>query len=91
MYKSHEGYTRCGLGHSRTDELVAIAKHAGKENGIFGARVTGGGSGGTVCFMVNEQGREKVKEIRDKLSFKYNQDLYLFEGGSDGAKYTFLT
>lgn len=86
MYNSHKGYTDCGLGHKRTDEMVEIAK-ANLDKGIYGARITGGGSGGTVCFLVDEIGKKTVYDIKNEISEKYQQELYLFEGSSDGAKY----
>jgi galactokinase len=46
MYQSHESYSRCGLGSGRTDEIVSLAKNAA---GVYGAKITGGGNGGTVC------------------------------------------
>jgi len=87
MYASHNGYSDCGLGHTRTDEMVGIAKELGVSKGIYGARITGGGSGGTVCFLVDDMGKESIKKIKSKMTKKYQQELYLFEGSSDGAKY----
>src|SRR5262249_45566728 len=48
MYLSHESYSACGLGSDGTDLLVKLAREAGEPHGIFGAKITGGGSGGTV-------------------------------------------
>src|SRR5688572_1922502 len=48
MYESHAGYVACGLGSSGTDRLVELVRAEGSEAGLYGARVTGGGSGGTV-------------------------------------------
>ena len=49
MYQSHASYRRCGLGSDGTDLLVDLARAAGVERGIYGAKITGGGSGGTVA------------------------------------------
>src|SRR4029453_459589 len=49
MYQSHASYSACGLGSSETDLLVRLVKETGPKNGLFGARITGGGSGGTVA------------------------------------------
>ena len=51
MYISHESYSACGLGNEKTDELVDMVKTAGPASGVFGAKITGGGSGGTVCVL----------------------------------------
>ena len=77
MYRSHESYTRCGLGSSRTDEIVDLAR---KKSGIAGAKITGGGSGGTVCLLaVGEIGREAARQLHFQLETKYETKLALFE------------
>ena len=45
MYESHAGYSLCGLGVSRTDEIVEAVREAGVPEGLIGARVSGGGEG----------------------------------------------
>jgi len=63
MYQSHESYSACGLGHPQTDVLVQqVRNEAG--NGVYGARITDKGSGGTVCILYEgEQGWETVQRI----------------------------
>ena len=51
MYQSHGSYSACGLGSDGTDLLVALAREAGSAQGIYGAKITGGGSGGTVAIL----------------------------------------
>ncbi|MFM8347885.1 MAG: galactokinase, partial [Bacteroidota bacterium] len=51
MAASHLAYTDCGIGARRTDEIVAMSRK-GFDGLILGAKITGGGSGGTVCFLV---------------------------------------
>lgn len=75
MYESHESYSACGLGSDRTDEIVALAK---KASGIYGAKITGGGNGGTVCLLVDEQGKDSVYALHQFLSNKYQQSFVLF-------------
>jgi L-arabinokinase len=48
MYQSHLSYSTCGLGSDGTDELVRLAQ---EENDVYGAKITGGGSGGTVAVI----------------------------------------
>lgn len=76
MYQSHESYSLCGLGSDRTDELVAIARNA---PGVYGAKITGGGNGGTVCLLVDEEGKKSASLIHQWLCEKYKGDLMLFE------------
>lgn len=63
MYESHQSYSRIGLGHAATDELVNTLRAQGPEEGIYGARITGGGCGGTVCVLASEAGLETVRRI----------------------------
>ncbi len=65
MYASHWSYGRCGLGSPETDLLVRWAR---QEAGVLGAKITGGGSGGTVALMVY---RHQAEEVVHKLSEKY--------------------
>jgi galactokinase len=52
MFGSHRSYSRnCGLGSRETDLLVSLVRAAGPENGLYGAKITGGGSGGTVAVL----------------------------------------
>lgn len=57
MYQSHASYTACGLGHPATDALVSTVRAAGPAQGLFGAKVTGGGSGGTVVVFARADTR----------------------------------
>ena len=77
MYQAHGGYTSCGLNSDRTDEIVELAKQA---KGIYGARITGGGSGGTVCLLAyGEDGLQSARKIHRTLEEKYKQKLVFFE------------
>ena len=49
MYQSHYSYTECGLGNEATDLLVELVRQQGASAGLYGAKVTGGGAGGTVA------------------------------------------
>ncbi|MEW6747653.1 MAG: GHMP kinase [Planctomycetota bacterium] len=51
LFQAHASYTACGLGHDATDRIARLARELGPESGVYGARVTGGGAGGTVCLL----------------------------------------
>ncbi len=52
MYASHASYgERLDLGSPETDLLVALVQEHGPEKGLYGAKITGGGSGGTVAVL----------------------------------------
>jgi L-arabinokinase len=85
MYQSHQAYTSCGLGARATDLLVELCRKEGMKNGIYGAKVTGGGAGGTVAILADKKASEVIKRIFVTYSTSGMGNPYLFEGSSDGA------
>jgi L-arabinokinase len=79
MYQSHTSYTNCGLGHPATDQLVQLVKdHAGR--GVYGARVTGSGQGGTVCILcAGEQGVETARQIHQEYQRITSREVLFFD------------
>jgi galactokinase len=63
MYASHQSYSACGLGSTGTDAIVELARAAGPERGVFGAKITGGGSGGTVAIFATSEADNVVRDI----------------------------
>ena len=60
VVQSHAGYSRCGLGSDGTDRLVALvrqeqalAKRHQETPLLYGAKITGGGSGGQACAHIS--------------------------------------
>ena len=65
MYRSHASYSACGLGSEGTDRLVELARGLGPSRGIYGAKITGGGSGGTVAILGRrDAGRRRFERSR---------------------------
>ncbi|HEX4996682.1 MAG TPA: galactokinase family protein [Terriglobia bacterium] len=85
MYESHSSYSACGLGSRGTGRLVELARAAGPERGIFGARITGGGSGGTVAVLGHRDAAEVVAGIAGAYERETGGRPYVFSGSSDGA------
>jgi L-arabinokinase len=85
MYESHASYSACGLGSAGTDRLVALARDAGVARGIYGAKITGGGSGGTVAVLADAGARAHVLDIAHRYAEETGRDAYVFEGSSPGA------
>jgi len=79
MYASHASYSRCGLGMGATDALVEAVRAAGWEHGLAGARVSGGGSGGTVVVLGHQDAEPTVRELSERLG------AGLVGGSSPGA------
>jgi len=86
MMRSHESYSAVGLGNEYTDKIVEMIRDAGPAHGVFGARVSGGGNGGTVCILsYGKEGKNAVKEIYRKYKQIKKQKLFFFSGSSHGA------
>jgi L-arabinokinase len=85
MYQSHHAYTECGLGAEATDQLVGLAREEGAANGIFGAKVTGGGAGGTVAVLGLESAEPAFRRIVRRYATLRGSEPYVFEGSSAGA------
>jgi L-arabinokinase len=88
MYRSHDSYDACGLGSTGTDLLVDLARTAGEQEGIFGAKITGGGSGGTVAILARQDAVDRVHRIAEDYAEETGREPYVFEGTSDGASVT---
>lgn len=88
MYQSHASYSACGLGSDGTDLLVELVKQAGK--GLYGAKITGGGSGGTVAVLGRKGAGETVKAVAEKYAQETGRPPHIFSGSSPGsAKFGF--
>jgi L-arabinokinase len=85
MYHSHASYSACGLGSEGTDRLVALARQLGPDEGIYGAKITGGGSGGTVAILGDRGAGDRVKAIARTYAQETGHAVYVFDGSSPGA------
>lgn len=84
MIAAHHSYSRCGIGTPETDLLVELAQTEGSS--VAGAKITGGGSGGTVCVLVKKQDEERViASIRAAYTAKIGIEPRLIRGTSPGA------
>jgi len=85
MYQSHQSYTACGLGSEATDRLVELVREAGPAQGLYGAKITGGGSGGTVAVLARADAEASVSRIARRFSELTRRDVHIFSGSSAGA------
>jgi L-arabinokinase len=86
MYQSHASYSTCGLGSEGTDRLVELAREASGEAGTFGAKITGGGSGGTVVILGEKEASAAVEKIAEKYFQETSYKPYIFSGSSMGSE-----
>lgn len=85
MYQSHASYSACGLGSSGTDRLVDLVREAGPSAGLYGAKITGGGSGGVVAVLARAGSRSSVDAIAREYQRLTGVPAMVLGGSSDGA------
>jgi L-arabinokinase len=87
MFGAHESYrVNCHLSVDEVDFLVDAVRKRGAEAGLFGAKITGGGTGGTVAvFGRVEALRKHVPQIAVEYSRRVGVMPDIFEGTSPGA------
>jgi len=86
MFESHASYSACGLGSDGTDRLVALVREAGPAAGLYGAKITGGGSGGTVAVLAAAGRRPLIDEIARRYQQETGREATVFVGSSSGAR-----
>jgi galactokinase len=85
MLESHASYGACGLGSDGTDRLVELVRAAGSERGLFGAKITGGGSGGTVAVLGSEDAEPLVRAIARSYEVESGRVAEVFARSGPGA------
>lgn len=85
MYQSHESYSACGLNSEGTDLLVQLVREAGPEHGLHGAKITGGGSGGTVAVLGSQTAGPGIELICEKYARATDREPSVFAGSSAGS------
>jgi L-arabinokinase len=85
MNESHASYGACGLGSRGTDRLAELVRAEGPGAGLYGARITGGGSGGTVAVIGRKDAARAIGRVADAYERETGHRPYLFAGSSAGA------
>ncbi|HVT88243.1 MAG TPA: hypothetical protein VHD56_05280 [Tepidisphaeraceae bacterium] len=97
MCGAHESYRdNCHLSVDEVDFLVDAVRRRGAGSGLYGAKITGGGTGGTVAvFGRFDALREQIPQIATEYSRRVGAMPDLLDGTSPGAvefgarRYTF--
>jgi L-arabinokinase len=76
----------CRLGCDATDMLAEMVAAAGPAKGLYGARITGGGSGGTVAVLGRADARAAVERIARDYEAYTGRRARVFSGSSSGAE-----
>jgi L-arabinokinase len=85
MQQSHASYGACGLGSAGTDRLVDLVQAAGPQAGLYGAKITGGGSGGTVAVLARSGSAAVVRRLADQYAAEAGRPALVLGGSSPGA------
>lgn len=85
MYGSHASYSACGLGSEGTDLLVELVRSAGNSSGLYGAKITGGGSGGTIAVLGHSGADQTIEKIVGEYERRRGYRPRVFAGSSPGA------
>jgi galactokinase len=88
MYGAHASYSGCGLASDGTDLLVEMVRERGPKSGLFGAKITGGGSGGTVAILGRDDAGSEIESLARDYSRRSGRSPYIFRGSSPGASDT---
>jgi L-arabinokinase len=86
MYLSHLGYSECGLGSEATDKIVELVREE-KANELLGAKITGGGAGGTVAILGwnSPVAEAAFQRVLAKYASWSKSEPYVFSGSSAGC------
>jgi L-arabinokinase len=87
MFAAHASYRdNCGLSVDEVDFLVEAVRRRGPQEGLYGAKITGGGTGGTVAvFGTLDALNTEVPKIAVEYSRRVGVMPDIFEGTSPGA------
>ncbi|GHO78352.1 galactokinase [Ktedonobacter sp. SOSP1-85] len=85
MYQSHASYSACGLGSNGTDRLVELVRQAGPRANLYGAKITGGGSGGTVAVLARRGSQAQIEHIAALYAQETGYAVEILGGSSPGA------
>ncbi len=85
MYQSHASYSACGLASDGTDRIVELVRRAGPASGLYGAKITGGGSGGTVAVLARRGATDAVRRVAAEYRRETGRPTSVLGGSSPGA------
>ena len=85
MLQSHWSYTECGLGSKETDRLIDLVREELGPDQLYGAKITGGGAGGTVAVLGAREARPCFERVVNRYAEEQGAVPYVFEGSSPGA------
>ncbi len=86
MCASHYSYGwNCGLDCTQTDLIVRLVQQRGPARGLYGAKITGGGSGGTVAILADADAEDSVRAVGADYTAETGFRPDLFSDSGPGA------
>jgi L-arabinokinase len=87
MFAAHASYRdNCDLSVDEVDFLVEAVRKRGPASGLYGAKITGGGTGGTVAVFGTLDGlKTEIPRIAVEYSRRVGVSPDIFDGSSPGA------
>jgi L-arabinokinase len=87
MFASHDSYREnCLLSVAEVDSIVDAVRKRGPQRGLYGAKITGGGSGGTVAVFGSREALDReIPAIAREYKRLTGLDADIFDGTSPGA------
>jgi galactokinase len=82
MFGSHQSYSDCGLGSEATDLIADLARST---DTLYGARITGGGSGGTVAVLGRADAVDGIERLKQDFYRRTGREPLVLSGSSAGA------
>ena len=64
---------------------ATVVRRAGIKRGLYGAKITGGGSGGTVAVLGHVGAGEAIEEVAARYEKELGHRPHIFTGSSPGA------
>ena len=93
MYASHWSHSqRCGIGGVETDKFVTAVRRRGHAEGLYGAKVTGGGNGGEVVILMrnDDRARAALRAAANEAEAQTGTPVTIYDG-SDPQRESFPT
>ena len=85
MFLSHRSYTECGLGDEKITMLVRNIRKAGPRLGLYGAKISGSGTRGTITVLLKKTAMPILKNLIEEFKKEMGVEPRVFEGNSPGA------
>lgn len=89
MYASHWSHSqRCGIGGAEADRITQAIRQRGPSDGLYGAKVTGGGAGGEVVVLMrnDEKARSALAEAMRAAGTATKRSIEIYPGSLAGAE-----